>query len=231
MFNNSAPSLADIAAVTGNNRNNDGMWGDWFWVILVFALFGWGGNGFGGWGGNGSQAGFTDAAVQRGFDQQAVVSKLDGINNGICSLGYDQLAQMNGINTNIMQTGFGLQGAVNDVSRQLADCCCENREAIAQVRYDMATNTCAITNQMAQGFSQLDRTISDKFCELEMNNMRRELAQKDATIAAMSGQISNDAQTRELVNTLRPCPIPAYQTCNPWATNGTGYNSCCNGYN
>lgn len=55
MFNDGV-SLADIAAVTGNNRNNDGMWGDGAWWIVILLIFGWG-NGFGGWGnGNGGGA-------------------------------------------------------------------------------------------------------------------------------------------------------------------------------
>ena len=54
MFNSNGVSLADIAAVTGNNRNNDGMWGDGAWWIVILLIFGWGNNGWGGFGGNGS---------------------------------------------------------------------------------------------------------------------------------------------------------------------------------
>ena len=38
MFNSNGVSLADIAAVTGNNRNNDGMWGDGAWWLKCFLL-------------------------------------------------------------------------------------------------------------------------------------------------------------------------------------------------
>ena len=48
MFNSNGVSLADIAAVTGNNRNNDGMWGDGAWWIVILLIFGWGNNGWGG---------------------------------------------------------------------------------------------------------------------------------------------------------------------------------------
>lgn len=67
MFNSNGVSLADIAAVTGNNRNNDGMWGDGAWWIVILLIFGWGNNGWGGFGGNGSGTGYTDAAIQRGL--------------------------------------------------------------------------------------------------------------------------------------------------------------------
>lgn len=111
-------SLADIAAATGNGRNNDGMFGGdgswWIIVLFIFAFFGWGNNG---WGNNGNGGGYaataaTQADIQRGFDNSAVISKLDGINNGLCDGFYavnnGMLTGFNGINTNIMQTGFGI---------------------------------------------------------------------------------------------------------------------------
>ena len=229
MFNAGGPSLADIAAVTGN-RNNDGGWGDgngWWVLIILFALFGWGGNG---WGNNAGQNG-VGAEVQRGFDTQAIIGKLDGINNGLCDGFY-------ATNTSILQGNFGLQNAIqqntvagmqqaNALQAQLADCCCENRAAIAQVRYDMATDTCAVTNAVNTGFAQLDRTINDKFCELEMKNMQRQIDEQQSLIQSLNLAQSQANQNQYLVNQLRPCPTPAYITCNPWATNGTSYNGCC----
>lgn len=224
MFNGATPSIADIAAVTGGNRNNDGGW--WAWIIL-FALFGWGGNGFG-FGGNGQ--GGVGAEVQRGFDTASITTKLDGINNGICSLGYDQLAQMNTINTNVMQTGFGLQNAINGVSTQIGDCCCTTQRSIDQVRFDMAQNTCATNNAINTGFAQLDRTINDKFCELEMRQMQQTINEQQSLIQSLNLAQSQANQNQYLISQLRPCPTPAYLTCNPWATNGTSYNGC-NGFN
>ena len=87
MFNSTSPSLADIAAVTGNDRN-DGFGDNGAWWIIVFVLFfafgGW--NGFGGNGGStgATAAAYTDSAIQRGFDTQSILGKLDGITNGIC---------------------------------------------------------------------------------------------------------------------------------------------------
>ena len=116
-------SLADIAAATGNGRNNDGMFGGdgswWIIVLFIFAFFGWGNNG---WGNNGNGGGYaataaTQADIQRGFDNSAVISKLDGINSGLCdgfyAMNNGMLTGFNGINTNIMQTGFGIQQAIN----------------------------------------------------------------------------------------------------------------------
>lgn len=225
MFAGNGISLADIAAVTDGNRN-DGAFGDgggwWAWIIL-FALFGWGGNGFGFGGGQGAQSSFTDAAIQRGFDNSAVIGKLDRLGDGICSLGYDQLAQMNGINQNIMQTGFGLQSAVNGVGQQVSDCCCTTQRSIDQVRFDMAQNTCAVTNAVNTGFAQLDRTINDKFCDLEMKQMQARIDEQQSLIQSLNLAQSQANQTRALIDQLRPCPSPAYVVPNPFCCNGSGY--------
>lgn len=218
-----------IVPVMDVDGNRNGAWGDgggwWAWIIL-FALFGWGGNGFGFGGNGGGQVGFTDAAIQRGFDNQAVISKLDGITNGICDASYASLAQTNGINTNIMQGNFGLQTAINGLGTQLGNCCCETQRSIDQVRFDMATDTCAITTAVNSGFSQLDRTINDKFCELEMRQMQARIDEQQSLIQSLNLAQSQANQTQTLIDRLRPCPEPAYITCNPWATNGTAYTGC-----
>ncbi len=262
MFNGASPSLADIAAVTGNkNGDNDGFGGNngWWILIILFALFGWGRGGYGNGGNDGNgggttvvtvptpmmggcygggAVGFTDAAIQRGFDNQT--QKLDGINNGICSLGYDQLAQMNSINTNIMQTGYGLQQAINNntvanmqntnaLSTQLANCCCENRQGQADIKYAMATDTCAITtaiNQASQNIMQNDnanyRQLHDENIQLQMQNYRDQIAQKDSLIQSLNLAQSQANQNQffsnqmdALYDKLSPCPKPAYWVQNP----------------
>ena len=170
MFNsNNAPFTMPVMQATGYSDSN-GAWGDggWLWIIVVFALlFGWGNNGWGGFGsGNGSgyvATAATQADIQRGFDNQAVISKLDGINNGLCDGFYTQnTAIMNGfhgVDNAICNLGYQTQQGFNNTNvalmqgqnalqAQLADCCCQNREAIAQVRYDMAHDTCALQNTM-----------------------------------------------------------------------------------
>lgn len=64
MFNGNSPSLADIAAVTGNNKDG---WGDgngWWVLIILFAIFGGWGNGFGGGYGNGGDRASVPCATQ-----------------------------------------------------------------------------------------------------------------------------------------------------------------------
>lgn len=249
MFNNGV-SLADIAAVTGNNRNNDGMWGDGAWWIVILLIFGWGGFGGNGWGGNGAGNGYTDAAIQRGFDNQAVVSKLDGINNGICSLGYDQLEQMNGINTNILQTGFGIQQAINadtvsgmqntnaiqstltNMAAQNASCCCETQRQIergfADTNYNMATQACQTRQAIADSTrSILDYLCQDKIATLQAENSDlRHAASQDRQNALLTTAMT--AQTSQIINAVNPTAIPAYVVPNPNAyAYGCGCNQSC----
>ena len=249
MFSNGV-SLADIAAVTGNNRDNDGMWGNGAWWIVILLIFGWGGFGNNGWGGNGYGNGYTDAAIQRGFDNQAVLSKLDGINNGICSLGYDQLAQMNGINTNILQTGFGIQQAINadtvsgmqntnaiqstltNMAAQNASCCCETQRQIergfAETNYNMATQACQTRQAIADSTrSILDYLCQDKIATLQAeNNDLRRAASQDRQNALLTTAMT--AQTNQIINAVNPTAIPAYVVPNPNAyAYGCGCNQSC----
>lgn len=146
MFNSGncgVPITMNVEPAGYNNGGNNGMngWGgDWIWILVVFALlFGWGNNGWGGNnnGGNGGYipymvgSTYTDSAVQRGFDTQAILGKLDGINGGLCDGFYavntsilnaqsgiqNSLCQgFNSVNTNIMQGNFGLQQAINSAA-------------------------------------------------------------------------------------------------------------------
>lgn len=255
MFSNQ-PSLADIAAVTGNNRNDGMFGGDGWWAIIIFAMiFGWGGFGGNGWGNNGGGAlqGYaTQSDIQRGFDTQSIIGKLDGISNGLCDGFYavnnSMLTGFNGINTNIMQTGYGIQQAINAdtianmqntnaLQSQLANCCCETREAIQGVRYDMAQDTCALQNTMNNntrdivenqnaGFrSILDYLCQDKIATLQSeNNDLRRAASQDRQNALLTTAMT--AQTNQIIDAVRPTPVPAFPASNLY---GYAYNGCNNG--
>lgn len=226
MFN-STPSLSDIAAVTGGNR--DGFGGDGWWaIIILLALFGGFGNrgfGFGGGGGGCGEGCATSADLQRGFDTQAVTNKLNGLENAFASLGYDQLAQMNGINSTVMQTGFGLQssldGGFNALGRQLADCCCENRAAIAQVRYDMATQACDLGHKI----ESVGQGIRDQITAIRLEDKNDRIAELTQKLNMADLAASQAQQNAYLINQLKPCPTPAYVVANPnccYTTNGCG---------
>lgn len=279
MFNSGncgIPAVMNVEPTAGGYNNGmNGFGGDWIWILVVFALlFGWGNNGWGG-NGNGGFGGvpyavgntYTDAAIQRGFDNQTVVSKLDGINNGLCDGFYavntsilnaqsgiqNSLCQgFNGVNTNIMQGNFGLQQAINNAAvanmqgqnalqAQISDCCCGVQRAIDGVNYNMATNTCAITNQMNNNTRDiidsqnagtraiLDYLCQEKIADLQAENQTLKLAASQADqnnfIAA-----NQQAQTAELIRRLgADCPQPAYVVQPPQPV--TFPTNCCGGVN
>lgn len=256
MFNtNETPFTMPVVPATNGGYGNNG-WGDggWLWfIVVIFAIFGGWGNGFGGFGngGGGALQGYaTQADIQRGFDNSAVISKLDGISNGLCDGFYAVQNGMNGINTNILQTGYGIQQAINAdtianmqntnaLQAQLSDCCCQNREAIAQVRYDMATNACALQNTMNSNTRDIidsqnagTRAILDYLCnekiatlQAENNDLRR-AASQDRQSALLTTAMAS--QTQQIINAVNPAPIPAYQVPNPNVYYGCGCNSGCN---
>lgn len=251
MFNTgNCASVPLVANIDGNGNNNGwGAEGSWLWfIIVIFAIFGWGGFG-NGFGGNGMNGG-VGSEIQRGFDNQAVVSKLDGITNGLCDGFYAVQTGMNGINTNILQTGFGIQQAINAdtvanmqntnaLQAQLANCCCETREAIQGVNYNMATNTCALQNTMNSNTRDIidsqnagTRAILDYLCNEKISSLQaensdlRRAASQDRQSALLTTQMA--AQTQQIINAVNPAAIPAYVVPNPNAyAYGCGCNTGC----
>ena len=249
MFNTgNCPSVPIVANLDGNNGNN---WNDgsWLWfLIVVFAIFGGWGNGFGGFGGTNGGVG---GEIQRGFDNQAVISKLDGISNGLCdgfyAMNNSMLTGFNGINTNIMQTGHGIQQAVNAdtvanmqntnaLQSQIANCCCETREAIQGVNYNMATQANALQNTMCNNTRDiidsqqagtraiLDFLTNDKIATLQAeNNDLRRAASQDRQNALLTTTMA--AQTNQIIDAVRPTPVPSFPASNLY---GYAYGCGCN---
>ena len=241
MFNSNGLSAADVAAVTGaNGYNNGGAWGnDWWAVIIILALFGgWGGRGglFGNAGsgsGCGCSAPATCADLQEGFNNQAVTNKLNGLENGICSLGYDQVARMNNSVNTIQQGDIALQHALNNnaiaqmqdtnaVSRQLADCCCENRAAIKDVQYTAALNNSALlqaintqTNTIVQNDNANYRALHDELVSYQMQQKDDVIAELRSQVQALNLGVSQRNQNDYLIDRLQPCAKPAYFVPNP----------------
>lgn len=232
-------TLSDIAAVTDGNGRNNGMFGNDAWWIIILLLFGYGRNGFGfggGQGGYGMPCGVpaTQADLAAGFNNSAVLSGINGIDSALCQ-------GFNGINTAILQNGYNTQGAINGLSHQLSDCCCATQRAIDSVKYENATNTCAIQNTIqnttrdvienanANSRAILDFLTQDKIATLTAENQSLKFA---ASQSAQNAFITanQEAQTAELIRRLgRDCPVPAYVVPNPnccYNANVTFGNGC-----
>ena len=163
---------------------------------------------------NGYSTTATQADIQRGFDTQAVTSKLNGLENGLCdgfyAMNTSLLTGLNTLQNAIQQNTVSNMQNANSLSSQLSNCCCENREAISQVRYDMATDTCAITtaiNQASQNIMQNCnanyRQLHDEIVAIQMANKDEKIAEQAATIQALNLAASQQAQNAYLIQQLR----------------------------
>lgn len=254
----------------------DGFGGNGAWWLLVLFLFAANGNGFG-WGGNGFNGGMpylmnnnTNADIQRGFDQQAIMGAAGDINSNLMS-GFAGVNQalcngFAGVNATVsngfsaaesannarqianMQQAFNAQTAVtaglSGVQSQLAQCCCDNRLATANLQSTILAENCAdraalsdgirdlLTNQTANTQALINTTnqavqgVYDKICQLELNAKNEKIAdlQNQLTMANLAASqtaqtarilADNAAQTTALEQYLNPVPIPAYQVQNP----------------
>ena len=225
--------------------NGGGMFGngnnDW-WILLLF-LFGWGGNR--GWGGNGGGCGAqsscaTTADVYGAVDQQTLISKLDQQTYGLA----DATFALN----NTMTTGFAnaelsrcqgqaaLMQQLNTMAAADAKCCCETQRAIDGVNYNIATQTAALQNTLCHSTRDIvdnqnsnARAILDALTAARIEDKNNLIAQQQQTIFGLQLAASQAKQSRDLINEIRPCPIPAYITCNPYAAVYSGGGCGCGG--
>lgn len=208
-----------VTPVYNLDRDNDGMFGGnggGAWIFFLFFLLAWGGNGIGGFGGGGA----TVDAISNEFLYSNLNSTLgriqdqntftaNSLQQGICNLGYE--------------TAMGFK----DLQAQACNCCCETNRNIDSVKYENAKNTCdiitsgnmntrdIIANQTANTQRLIDQMTQDKIDALRTELQSAQLA------------LSNNAQTSTLIRELRPCPIPAYPSCSPYATFGNGFLGGC----
>lgn len=232
-------TASDVAVLTGNNgRNNDGWGGDgcwWIILFLIFGMFGWGGYG-NGWGGNGG----ANSPAFQGYATRADIDaalSTQGIESGIQNI-YTQLCNgFAGVNSNISNLGY-----------QLQDCCCQTQRAVDGVNYNLSAQTNilqntvnnngnAIQQALCSGFRDVidaqnagTQRIVDLFTQDKIQSLQTELQSAQL-------QLSNAAQTTNIVNALRPTPVPSYPVMSPYTSiinptgftlgvNGCGCNTC-----
>ena len=234
--NGNGLSAADVAAVVGNNGGfGNGLWGDGsFWIIILF-LFAFMGNGWGGFGNNagGAMPFMVNNDVQRGFDQQAVIGGINGINASINSLAQGQCNGFNGVTNAIANAQYNTSQGMNTLAMALQNCCCENRAATADLKYTVATEACAdraavndALNSVLNSFNANTQRILDQMCQdkIDAKNERIQALENQLNMAqlresqtAQTAQIlaNNAAQTQALEQYLNPAPIPAYMVQNP----------------
>lgn len=231
-----------------NNNYGNGMFGDGAWWLIILLFFGWGGNGFG-WGGNGGA--YMNGALTRGdLCQDISFNNLDSavrslqsglcdstyalnnaIQNGFATTAQTLCAGFNGVDRSILTTSNQTQQAINQLGFNLQSCCCNLSREIEGTRTAIVQQTCdLINNQNANTQRIMDFMCQEKIAGLQAEN------------AALTTQLSQNAQTNAIVSALSPKqPMPAYQVyppypvlgqygLNPFNNGGNCNNGCgCNG--
>lgn len=157
----------------GNNGMWGGGWDSWILLFLIFGMFGRGG--WGGWDGNNSSccAPATCADLQRGFDNQSVMNKLNGLENGLCDGFYAQntniLNGFHGVDNAVCQLGYQTQNAINGIGTQLQQCCCDIGRSIDQSTFQTAQGINNIGNKIDACCCETQRQIERGFCDTNYN--------------------------------------------------------------
>lgn len=258
----------DTNGSNGGYGNNGLFGNDWAWIVILLLFGwggnrGLGGGFGGGYGGGSCGCGFpcaTQADVRSAVDQQTLISKIDqqtygiadtftalnntlnnnfrGIDNAICTLGYQALQNTNALQTQLADCCCGIKGEIKDVaygnaintnalSRQISDCCCDLEKMNMQNRFDAQAYNCNTLQAIDKlGDRIIDYMSNEKVQALRDENMALRLAASQAK------------QNEYLISRLgEKCPEPAYivqppqQVTFPTNCCGTvnyaGYNNGC----
>lgn len=239
-----------------------GDWSSWIILFLIFGMFGgWGGNGFGGGFGGGELYPWLNNSqnINGGFRDQMIHSNIEGIQNSVVTgFGDVQTALCGGfagVNAAIagaqsgissqmyanqiadLERSFAAQTAstqgMNALQSQLAQCCCDNRAATADLKYTVATENCADrtaayqnTRDIIDSQTRGTQAILDKLCALELDGVKTRLDQANRDNLNLQNQLNMEAmkasqaaqtatfqqglndEVDALYNRLNNCPVP-----------------------
>lgn len=200
---------------------------------------------------NGNKDAINSLASTLNCDINSVQTALNTINSGVSQISCDtKLSSCEVINA--------ITSGNANLASQLASCCCTTQRSIDAVNnnitkmgYESQLSVCNQTNTLqntiTSGFNALmadnaskfnivgakidaqTQIINDKFCQLEMREMQNKIDALREDKQALQLSASQQAQTANIVNQIRPCPVPAYLTCNPFGCQG-GLNDYGYGY-
>ena len=201
----------------------------------------------------GNAAAISQLASTLNCDINAVQGSLNQLQQAICNVG-------NQVGMSSQQIVNAIQAGNCNIAGQIASCCCDVRQQIADMRGDIALQMCNQTNalqnsinfvnssvergfsatnyafadqtcQLKQAISEQTRYIGDKFCELEKREQQREIANLRDELQGYRLSASQQQQTQNIVNQIRPCPSPSYIVPNPFGCGCNNYGYPFNGNN
>jgi len=218
--------LSSTEAILLGQNNRSGMFGggDDAWVFFLFFLLAWGGNGFG-FGNNAATNQINNDFLYTNLSNQ-IGRTGDRIENTL-GQGFTQIANNQFTSQKETLQGFGgVQMAMSNLQHNQDSCCCTTNRNIDSVKYENAQNTGLITTNATAN----TQAILDKLCQMEADAKDQRIADLTAGLQTANFQLSQQAQSANIINTLRPTPVPAYITCSPYEAANGYRTSCIYGY-
>ena len=218
--NGNGGMVMPVGPMYGNGGFGDGNNG-WWIILFLFAIMA--GNGGWGFGGNGGNSGVlpylynddTKNSVNRGFDTAAITGQLSNLQNAV--------------NSDAMSSASQISGLQN----QLANCCCENRLATANLSALVQSENCADRSAIAEGIRDIltaqtagTQRILDMMCQDKIDAKNEKIAElqnqlnmlnlaQSQTAQTAALLADNNRQTTVLEDYLNPVARPAYIVQNP----------------
>ena len=185
--------------------------------------------------------GFADAAVAQCQGNANITAAITG---GQYATAQAITGAKDTINGTLYANQLANNQTMNGIAMSLQNCCCENRAGLADLKYTVATENCADRQALSDGLRDLIaqntantnaiimsqnqgfQGIQDKLCQLELDSYKQKVSDQAAEIASLRGQVSqtaqtaqiianNEAQTANLLQRLNPPAVPAYVVQNP----------------
>lgn len=255
MFNESGFTMP-VAPMYNNGGGFFG--GDGFasiiWIVVILAIFGWGGNGFGFGGNGGLNSALTRGELCQDMNFQDLESGVRGVQQSISdgfalqnvnftdrldNLSTQVATGFDAVNLAIVNDGYQTRNAATQnmianmqntyaIQNAIQGCCCDMKSNFAQIAYNQATDTCAIQNSIANASRDITENANNNtkaILDFMVQDKISTLQQENQELRLRASQ---EAQNNYLVSELRPCAKPAYITCNPYTSSyGIGMNNCC----
>ena len=203
---------------------------DWDMFLIFAVLFGWGGVGTG-FGRGGYASAFNSgelladqfALQDLKNGQRAIDGGIRGLEQGVCSLGYET-ANQSALTREVVNTSaFGLERAIAGIGTQLSDCCCSNLRASDSIKYEMSRGFADVitannlnTRDILENQNANTQRIVDMITQNEIQALRDK--NNELTMSALLQQ-----QTANITNITNPRSIPAYITCSPYEESDLAY--------
>lgn len=191
-------------------ERNDGFGeggGWWIWILLIFVLFG-----YNGWNNNNGTL-TNDSLLNEEFIKRDIFNTNTNVSQTGCQTQRD-----------VLEGRYTNQLGLQNLQAQTQECCCTTQRAIDNAVAQDYKNTCEITTAIHSEGEATRALINAN----TMQDLRDRLADRDRDLLTANFQLSQVAQSANIINTLQPTPKPAYVTCSPYFSYSNGN---CNDYN